>query len=225
MLSKIKKKIKTLMNGFDMETLMAIKSSFQANKFQWIKTGDVKKLGQVVEVRDVVPGRNGRFLAILSDGTQLDTDEVSSCLMMLSDDQPPMSLAEVQSINYIPSLSEEMKVSPEIPADFAADIKNVVREQPIQTQAPVAAKPAPKLEIDPGDLFGMFSLEDTELNLSVKVKLPSKTLLKMMYSNSKNKEEFLTKLSNYINNNVTVDAIKKTMKKALTGRTEKTVKD
>jgi len=71
----------------------------------------------------------------------------------------------------------------------------------------------------------MFSLEDTELNLSVKVKLPSKTLLKMMYSNSKNKEEFLTKLSNYINNNVTVDAIKKTMKKALTGRTEKTVKD
>jgi hypothetical protein len=27
-----------------------------------------------------------------------------------------------------------------------------------------------------------------------------------MYQNSKNKEEFLTKLSNYINNNVTVDA-------------------
>ena len=61
----------------------------------------------------------------------------------------------------------------------------------------------------------MFSLEDTDLALSVKIKLPSKNLLKMMYSNSKNKEDFLTKLSDYINNNVTVDAIKKTMKKAL----------
>jgi hypothetical protein len=61
----------------------------------------------------------------------------------------------------------------------------------------------------------MFSLEDTDLALSVKIKLPSKNLLKMMYSNSKNKEEFLTKLSDYINNNVTADSIKKTMKKML----------
>ena len=213
------------MQGFDMETLIAIKSSFQANKFQWIKTNDRTKLGKVVEVRDVVPGRNNRFLALLSDGTQLDTDEVSSCLMMLTDDQQPMSLAEVQSINYIPSLSEDMKVAPEIPAEFATEIAS----QPAQS-APAITGGQPAsisqtkqvVSVDPGDLFGMFSLEDTELNLSVKVKLPSKSLLKMMYTNSKNKEEFLTKLANYINNNVTVDAIKKTMKKTLSGRSEKT---
>jgi hypothetical protein len=230
MLNKLKKKIKTIMNGFDMETLIAIKSSFQANKFQWIKTNDRNKLGKVVEVRDVVPGRNGRFLAILSDGSQLDTDDVSSCLMMLADDQPPMSLAEVQSINYIPSLSEEMKIAPEIPADFVAELKSqpVAQAQAIQGGQPAQiAQPQVKqqVSVDPVDIFGMFSLEDTELNLSVKIKLPSKSLLKMMYTNSKNKEEFLTKLSNYINNNVTVDAIKKTMKKALTGRSEKTTKD
>ena len=225
MLSKIKKKIKTLMQGFDMETLIAINSSFQANKFQWIKTNDRTKLGKVVEVRDVVPGRNNRFLALLSDGTQLDTDEVSSCLMMLTDDQQPMSLAEVQSINYIPSLSEDMKVAPEIPAEFATAIAS----QPAPSAPAITGgQPAsisqtkPIVSVDPGDLFGMFSLEDTELNLSVKVKLPSKSLLKMMYTNSKNKEEFLTKLANYINNNVTVDAIKKTMKKTLSGRSEKT---
>ena len=197
--------------NFDMDTLIAIKSSFQANEFQWIKTNDPAKVGKVVTVRDVVPGRNGRFVAILSDGTQLDTDLVSSDLMMITDDQQPLSMAEIRSINYVPSLSEEQAVSPDIPAEFADMITQTPPVRP-ETQA----KPAEaKVSVDPGDLFGMFSLEDTDLNLSVKLKLPSKNLLKMMYTNAKNKDEFLTKLSNYINNSVTVDSIKKTMKKSL----------
>ena len=206
------------MNGYDIETLIAVKSSFQANKFQWIKTNDPNKMGKIVEVRDVVPGRNGRFLAMLSDGAQIDTDLVSSNLMMITDGQEPLSFAEIQSINYIPSLSEEVQVSADIPTEFVDEIKSPAVAQPAQL-APEPAKI--QVGVDPGDLFGMFSLEDTDLNLSVRVKLPSKTLLKMMYQNSKNKEEFLTKLSNYINNNVTVDAIKKTMKKALAGDTKK----
>lgn len=197
--------------NFDMDTLIAIKSSFQANEFQWIKTNDPAKVGKVVTVRDVVPGRNGRFVAILSDGTQLDTDLVSSDLMMITDDQQPLSMAEIRSINYVPSLSEEQAVSPDIPAEFA---DMITQTPPVRTETP--AKPAEtKVSVDPGDLFGMFSLEDTDLNLSVKLKLPSKNLLKMMYTNAKNKDEFLTKLSNYINNSVTVDSIKKTMKKSL----------
>jgi len=212
------------MNGYDIETLIAVKSSFQANKFQWIKTNDPNKMGKIVEVRDVVPGRNGRFLAMLSDGSQLDTDLVSSNLMMITDGQDPLSFDEIRSINYIPSLSEEVQVSSDIPAEFATEIKTqAIQSAPTAFQpAQLAPEPAKiQASVDPGDLFGMFSLEDTDLNLSVRVKLPSKTLLKMMYQNSKNKEEFLTKLSNYINNNVTVDAIKKTMKKALAGDTKK----
>lgn len=199
--------------NYDIDTLVAIKSSFQSNEFQWIKTTDRAKLGKVVQVRDVVPSRNGRFLAVLSDGTQLDTDRVSSELMMITGDQQPMSMAEIQSINYIPSLNDEFKVSEDIPSEFRNE---VVIQKPV---APPANQPVqsvqPKISTDPGDLFGMFSLEDTDLALSVKIKLPSKNLLKMMYSNSKNKEDFLTKLSDYINNNVTVDSIKKTMKKML----------
>lgn len=203
--------------NFDMETLIAIKSSFQANEFQWIKTNDPNKIGKVVTVRDVVPGRNGRFIAILSDGTQLDTDMVSSNLMMITDDQQPMSMAEIKSINYVPSLTEDMDVSPDIPAEFADLITQTPPAKPAQS-AP--AQTQPRLEVDPSDLFGMFSLEDTDLNLSVKLKLPSKNLLKMMYTNAKNKDEFLTKLATYINNSVTVDSIKKTMKKSL-GTTSK----
>jgi hypothetical protein len=225
MLNKFKKILNKIMNGYDIETLIAVKSSFQANKFQWIKTNDPNKMGKVVEVRDVVPGRNGRFIAMLSDGSQIDTDMVSSNLMMITDGQDPLSFDEIRSINYIPSLSEEVQVSKDIPTEFVDEIKSQVpTAQPIIGGQPAQIVQAPskfQLDVDPGDLFGMFSLEDTDLNLSVKIKLPSKTLLKMMYQNSKNKEEFLTKLSNYINNNVTVDAIKKTMKKALAGDTKK----
>lgn len=200
--------------NYDMETLIAIKSSFQSNEFQWIKTADSTKAGKIVTVRDVVPGRNGRFVAILSDGTQLDTDRVSSDLMMITDDQPPLSSAEIASINYIPSLSEiqtnEQATTQELPIEAPVTKTESVglikkSQSDIQT----------KVEVDPNDLFGMFSLEDTDLNLSIKIKLPSKNLLKMMYSNAKNKDEFLTKLANYINNSVTVDSIKKTMKKSL----------
>jgi hypothetical protein len=221
MLNKFKKILHKIMNGYDIETLIAVKSSFQANKFQWIKTNDPNKMGKIVEVRDVVPGKNGRFLALLSDGSQLDTDLVSSNLMMITDGQDPLSFDEIRSINYIPSLSEDVQVSADIPAEFAEEIK---AQLPIErTAQPTQIVQTAKIQtdVDPGDLFGMFSLEDTDLNLSVRIKLPSKTLLKMMYQNSKNKEEFLTKLSNYINNNVTVDAIKKTMKKALAGDTKK----
>lgn len=209
--------------NFDMETLIAIKSSFQSNEFQWIKTNDSAKLGKVVTVRDVVPGRNGRFLAILSDGTQLDTDMVSSNLMMLTDDQQPMSMAEIRSINYVPSLSEEPSIAPELPPEYAEMITQTPPARPAQAEQAKSAK----LEVDPSDLFGMFSLEDTDLSLSVKIKLPSKNLLKMMYTNAKNKDEFLTKLANYINNNVTVDSIKKTMKKSLgsTGKSKATGQD
>lgn len=198
--------------NFDMETLITIKSSFQSNEFQWIKTNDPNKIGKVVTVRDVVPGRNGRFIAMLSDGTQIDTDLVSSNLMMLTDDQQPMSMAEIRSINYVPSLSEDQAVSPDLPPEFA---EMITQTPPVKPAAQVDTPKQAKLEVDPSDLFGMFSLEDTDLSLSVKIKLPSKSLLKMMYTNAKNKDEFLTKLANYINNNVTVDSIKKTMKKSL----------
>lgn len=202
------------MNGFDMETLIAIKSSFQANEFQWIKTSDPNKAGKVVTVRDVVPSRNGRFAAILSDGSQIDTDDVSANLMMITDDQQPLSIAEIRSINYVPSLTEEQNVAPEIPAEYASFITSTPPVKPATQQIKQIA------DVDPSDLFGMFSLEDTDLNLSVKIKLPSKSLLKMMYTNSKNKDEFLTKLSNYINNSVTVDSIKKTMKKTFGATTK-----
>lgn len=196
--------------GYDIDALIAVKDSFQGNNFQWIKTNDRSKLGKVVRVVDVAPGRNG-YIAKLSDGSTIPTDQLTSNLMMLMDDQPALSMEEVMSINYVPGLDGEVKVAETIPADF----KEEILSQPGPKAQPVAAAPQQKSQADPGDLFGMFSLEDTDMTLTVSVKLPAKNLLKMMYSNSQDQDQFLNRLASYINNSVTPDSIKDSLKKSL----------
>ena len=196
----------------DIEELMAIKNTFQGNKLQWIKTQDRSKMGKIVSVVEIEPGNRGKYIAQLSDGSRIDTDRLSSDLMMLMDDQPALSMAEIQSINYIPSLSDANGIAPGIPEEFKNDLINQVKEKPsIQSSIPA---PTPTTLVDAGDLFGMFALEDTELALTVSIKLPSKNLLKMMYTTSQDKEQFLNRLSMYINNSVTTNSIKDSLVKS-----------
>jgi hypothetical protein len=203
------------MTGYDIDSLMSIKDSFQGNDFQWVKTKDRTKLGKIVRVTDVFPGNRGSFIAQLSDGTKIPTDQLTSSLMMVMADQQPMSMTEILSINEIPSLDGQIQVSPEIPPDFAQEILSSAKSLPTKPVNQTTSAQPQSRETDPGDLFGMFSLEETDLTLSVSIKLPARNLLKMMYTNSQNKEEFLNKLAIYINNNVTIDAIKSSMRKTL----------
>lgn len=196
----------------DIEELMAIKNTFQGNKLQWIKTQDRSKMGKIVSVVEIEPGNRGKYIAQLSDGSRIDTDRLSSDLMMLMDDQPALSMAEIQSINYIPSLSDASGIAPGIPDEFKNDLINAAKEKP-PVPATIPA-PIPTTLVDAGDLFGMFALEDTELALTVSIKLPSKNLLKMMYTNSQDKEQFLNRLSMYINNSVTTNSIKDSLVKS-----------
>lgn len=196
----------------DIEELMAIKNTFQGNKLQWIKTQDRSKMGKIVSVVEIEPGNRGKYIAQLSDGSRIDTDRLSSDLMMLMDDQPALSMAEIQSINYIPSLSDANGIAPGIPDEFKNDLINAAKEKP-PVPATIPA-PIPTTQVDAGDLFGMFALEDTELALTISIKLPSKNLLKMMYTNSQDKEQFLNRLSMYINNSVTTNSIKDSLVKS-----------
>lgn len=209
-MKKLIKKLKAFIMNYDIDALIAVKDSFQGNSFQWVKTNDRSKLGKVVRVTDVEPGRNG-YLAKLSDGSVIPTDRLTSDLLMLMDDQPALSMEEVMSINYVPGLDGEIKVADAMPAEF----KEQLAAAPAP-EKPQAAQVQPRaVNSDPGDLFGMFSLEETDLTLSVSVKLPAKNLLKMMYSNSQDQDQFLNRLASYINNSVTPDSIKDSLKKSL----------
>ena len=78
-MKKLLKKLKAFIMNYDIDALIAVKDSFQGNSFQWVKTNDRSKLGKVVRVTDVEPGRNG-YLAKLSDGSVIPTDRLTSDL-------------------------------------------------------------------------------------------------------------------------------------------------
>ena len=71
----------------------------------------------------------------------------------------------------------------------------------------------------------MFALEETQLSIAVKVKLPNKSLLKAMYQNSQNQSDFIDKLSSHINNSVTADSIKDSLWKMLDTDKKKQLND
>lgn len=225
MLHNIGKKFNNLMAGFDIDELMSVKNSYQSQKFQWVKTNEPKKLGTVVTVNDVIPGKrlntiNGpmqRYNAILSDGTSIDTEDLTSNLMMLLDDQPPMTMAELISINQDAGVDLNA-VKADLPPDLqelstlpASSPKNQGIANPMELGTVPGRNMRPA--VNPKDIFGLFSVEDTNLNLSVSVKMPSKPLLKMMYSNAQDKEQFLNQLSYYINNSITQAAIQESVKR------------
>jgi hypothetical protein len=216
------------MAGFDIEELMSIKNAYQGQRFQWIKppASERQKLGTVVTVIDVIPGRrvntvNGpvqTYLAVLSDQSRIESEALTNNLMMLHEDQPPLTRDEVLSIYVEPELDLEA-VKKDLPDDLQslstlqASPKNQgAPGQDDSTFAPGSSsqpvQQRQQVPIDTKGLFGMFSVEETDVNLKVSVQLPAKNLLKMMFANSQDKEQFLDQLSAHINNSITLDAIK-----------------
>lgn len=218
---------------FDIDAVMALKNSFQGQKFQMVK-GKGPKLGKVFSVIDIEPTRGGYF-AMLNDGSKISVDSLNNNFMMLMDEQPPMSMAEISSINegYVAPIEQAGAIAPDlnIPADLAAEVtapkkkrtpEEMLHGTPSETPQ-IQAQPAAK--VTENDLFGMFALEDTSLNLLVSAKLPNKSLLKAMYQNSQDPAEFVNKLSVYINNSVTADSIKDSLWKMLDPEKKKKLND
>lgn len=226
MVTWIKNKIKKFI-GMDIELLMSYKDNFQGQKFQLVK-GKGPRLGKVARVVDVDFNNRNQIVVTFEDGHVAPAAAISENYMMIMDDQPPMSMAEVQSINgEVVSSAEEMDaIAPglEVPEEFKVDVivppVNRAVQQPAQQQPPRPTQP-----VNETDLFGMFALEETNLNLSVLVKLPNRSLLKAMYQNSQNQADFINKLSIYINNSVTADSIKDSLWKMLDPDKKKKLND
>lgn len=206
----------------DIDAIMSLKNSFQNQKFQLVKGKPSPRLGKIFEVMDVSQSRSG-FYAELNDGTKLSIDSLNSDYMMLMDEQKPLTPMEIQSINIdsypVSNTVNPPEISPELaalPPDLKQEIVKPAASpaQPVQTTAPATT-----------DLFGMFSLEETQLNISIKVNLPNKTLLKAMYQNSQNQSDFINKLSSHINNSVTADSIKESLWKMLDPDKKKQLND
>lgn len=185
------------------EKLISLMENFTGQKFQWIKTNRPELLGKVVTCRNIEP-RGDRFFAQFDDGSTIDTAQLNSNLLMISGDMHPLTKAEVEAI----SGPRRPTSSPSQQRQSAAQPVAQPIQQPMGEQ--VANRP-PVSTVPKANMFDMFSSENSQISLSLLVKLPDKKLLKLMYTNAEDKEKFLEELSEYvfreINKTVVKDAV------------------
>jgi hypothetical protein len=196
------KKIKKYM--YDIDALAQTRDFIMGKDYQWVNTPDDSKVAKIVKVQDVF-SRGGLIAAKLNDGSTVSIDELNTKLMVIMDNQEPLTRAECLSIRG-PVLSDKAAETYVAPAEPVA--------------APIAATPqaSPVTETTGANLFSMFATEESLLALSLRVNLPSTNLLKMMYQSSQNKSDFLNQLANHINNQITPDHIKDALLKKLEGK-------
>lgn len=181
------------------EKLISYKQNFTGQSFQWIRTQRPELLGKVVKCRDIqVKGKSA--YAIFDDGSSIEVAKLNNDLLMISGDMKPLTKDEVSSIYPQPSTKPPIQSS------------GVISETIVEP----AEKPEVKKEVtsdkkEVPNPFEMFNSDKTELNIKVGINLPDKKLLKLMFNNAENKDEFLNQLSDYvystINNKVVKDSL------------------
>ena len=166
--------------AFDENKLISLMENFSGVKFQWIKTNRPELLGKLVTCRNIEP-RGDRFFALFDDGSSVDTTQLNTSLLMIHGDMQPLSKAEVESI----SGPKRPLVTP--PVGGPTNVSTPPTNSQYTAPQPSAS-----------NMFDMFNSEEREINLAILVSLPDQDLLRMMYSNAKDKDKFLSELSDYV---------------------------
>lgn len=173
---------------FDENKLISLMENFSGAKFQWIKTNRPELLGKVVTCRNIEP-RGNRFFALFDDGSSIDTSQLNTSLLMIHGDMQPLSKAEVESISG--------PKRPLTPPPVAAPVStNGPSSGPISHPNPI--QPAPVQQPVAANMFEMFNSEERSIDLQISISLPEQDFLRMMYSNAKDKDKFLSELSDYV---------------------------
>ncbi len=167
---------------FNEEKLISLMENFSGAKFQWIKTNKSELLGKLVTCRTIEP-RGDRFFAVFDDGSSVDTAQLNTSLLMLHGDMQPLSKAEVESISGPKKTVQPNSNGKVAPSQSTGGPRHF--EQKPQVQAT-------------SNMFEMFNSEERQIDLKVSINLPDQDLLKMMYTNAKDKDKFLSELSDYV---------------------------
>jgi hypothetical protein len=186
-------------NKMNEEKLISLMENFTGQKFQWIKTNRPEHLGKVVTCRNIEP-RGDRFFAQFDDGSSIDTAQLNTNLLMITGDMLPLTKAEVEAIS-----------GPRRPITNPTQQRQAAAQPMANPQVNQQVAQPTQPSVPKSNMFDMFSSENSQISLSLLVKLPDKKLLKLMYSNAEDKEKFLEELSEYvfreINKTVVKDAV------------------
>lgn len=180
------------------ERLVQLMENFSGQRFQWIKTNRPELLGKIVRCR-IIESRGSRFFAVFEDGSSVDTEQLNSSLIMLTEDMQPLSKAEVEAIAGSVKPQSRARVQP-INSQIT---DSVTQSNPNQRQA------SPQV----ASMFEMFDSVDREINLAVMVKMPDQNFLSMLYANAKDKDKFMNELTDYVFNVINKKVVKDSITK------------
>ena len=190
----------------DTDKLISLKTNFTGQKFQWIKPDRPELLAKVVKCRDVDSAPDGRFFILFDDGSKVESSKLNSNLLMIHGDMPPLTRQEVESIYGIRPVQVDSKstqpVSPTAPRVNVQPVQPEQASSPIRESNPETKKP---------NMFAMFNSEESMLALNLQVRIPEKKLLKMMYQNAENKEQFIIELAEHLHSMINKQVVKKSV--------------
>jgi hypothetical protein len=177
------------------EKLISYKQNFTGKEFQWIKTDRPELIGKIVKCRDISP--NG--LVVFDDGSQVPVKDLNNKLMMIHGDAKPLSKAEVEAISPFKNKTNPTPklTPPPVPTDNVSEPPKGSSNPGLNTSTLPKSNP-----------FEMFNSDETDITIKLSIKLPDKKLLKMMYNNAEDKDEFISHLSDYVGNHINNNTVK-----------------
>lgn len=180
------------------EQIINYKQNFTGQTFQWVKPDDPQLLGKVVKCRDIdIYG--GKIMAVFDNGSKVDIQDINRKLFMVHSDMPPLTLSEIESIYPSQRSSSPPPIQPKV------HVESHQAENP-SSQSSTAPRSNP---------FEMFNSDAYELLLKLNIKLPNQDLLKLMYTNAKDKEEFLTQLSEHVMSMINKNIVHESLRQIL----------
>jgi hypothetical protein len=227
------------MAGYDdvMQRAADYQGMYGGNDFQCMKTKDPNdpRLGKIFKVRNIEPDNKGNLWAQFNDGLRIRVEILNDTYSMISEQAPALRPDQVRAsqLNSIPKASafiadgsmgtlDQTQVAkatqivsqpdlvPSSTLNIFAGLGGGSQNASVNTPVQVTAQPTSSSNLAK-DLFGMFSLSATDLEFSVPVDLPKLDLIQMMYDQASDKEEFLTKFSTYVMQNITLNSVKASM--------------
>jgi hypothetical protein len=167
------------------------KNEFIGKKYQWLITPDPSiRTGRIVSCIDVVPSGNSA-VAKFNDGTFLNIDVIDD--YMGDGNQPTLEVPN--------EAADNQDSSPQSPP---------TNESSSNTQPKQESSTPHKV-----DLFENFSKSNKNIDFKVSIDLPDFNLIKLMYQNASDKEDFLNQLAKYTIQNVDENVIKQSWNEIL----------
>ncbi len=161
--------------------------------------------GEVIKVKNVEE-RGDTFVVIFDNGGSLKMSAFDKYLKVYDVDN---SIAMVDTLGDKPLIDKSDEKFKDI-EPTVVNPKFPMRESKFPMNETSLNKTKNKQVIQKSDTsyFSKFNSKERKLLLDIKVKLPAESLLKAMYENAVDNDEFLNEFSNYIYNTIDISVIK-----------------